>query len=66
MKKRGNRSQMVIATQVAKLDTRPGLKAANIAAACDDSHIKRRTSANRAHSFFRPRHDNNGYSTLEP
>jgi aryl-alcohol dehydrogenase-like predicted oxidoreductase len=37
MKKRGNRSQMVIATKVVKLDTRPGLKAANIAAACDDS-----------------------------
>ena len=37
MKKRGNRSQMVIATKVSKLDTRPGLKAANIAAACDDS-----------------------------
>ena len=28
---------MVIATKVSKLDTRPGLKAANIAAACDDS-----------------------------
>jgi len=27
----------VIATKVSKLDTRPGLKAANIAAACDDS-----------------------------
>jgi aryl-alcohol dehydrogenase-like predicted oxidoreductase len=37
MKKRRNRSQMVIATKVSKLDTRPGLKAANIAAACDDS-----------------------------
>ena len=37
MKKRGNRSSMVIATKVAKLDTRPGLKASNIAAACDDS-----------------------------
>ena len=37
MKKRGNRSQMVIATKVSKLDTRPGLKATNIAAACDDS-----------------------------
>ena len=37
MKKRGNRSQMVIATKVAKLDTRPGLKSANIVAACDDS-----------------------------
>ena len=37
MKKRGNRSQMVIATKVAKLDTRPGLKPANIFAACDES-----------------------------
>jgi aryl-alcohol dehydrogenase-like predicted oxidoreductase len=37
MKKRGNRSQMVIATKVSKLDTRPGLKASNIAAACDES-----------------------------
>jgi aryl-alcohol dehydrogenase-like predicted oxidoreductase len=37
MKSRGNRSKMVIATKVAKLDTKPGLKAANIKAACDDS-----------------------------
>ena len=37
MKKRGNRSSMVIATKVSKLDTRPGLKASNIAAACDES-----------------------------
>ena len=37
MKKRGNRGQMVIATKVSKLDTRPGLKASNIAAACDES-----------------------------
>jgi aryl-alcohol dehydrogenase-like predicted oxidoreductase len=37
MKKHRNRSQMVIATKVSKLNTRPGLKAANIAAACDDS-----------------------------
>ena len=37
MKKSGNRSQMVIATKISKLDTRPGLKATNIAAACDDS-----------------------------
>jgi len=37
MKTRGNRSKMVIATKVAKLDTKPGLKAANIKAACDDS-----------------------------
>jgi aryl-alcohol dehydrogenase-like predicted oxidoreductase len=37
MKRRGNRAKMVIATKVAKLDTRPGLKPANIKAACDDS-----------------------------
>ena len=37
MKKRGNRTKMIIATKVSKLDTRPGLKPANIAAACDDS-----------------------------
>lgn len=37
MKRRGNRAKMVIATKVAKLDTRPGLAAKNIAAACDDS-----------------------------
>ena len=37
MKRRGNRSSMIIASKVAKLDTRPGLKPANIIAACDDS-----------------------------
>ncbi len=37
MKKRSNRTKMIIATKVSKLDTRPGLKPANIAAACDDS-----------------------------
>jgi aryl-alcohol dehydrogenase-like predicted oxidoreductase len=37
MKKRSNRAKMVIATKVSKLDTRPGLRPANIAAACDDS-----------------------------
>ncbi len=37
MKRRGNRTKMVIATKVAKLDTRPGLKPENIKAACDDS-----------------------------
>jgi aryl-alcohol dehydrogenase-like predicted oxidoreductase len=37
MKRRSNRSEMVIATKVAKLDARPGLKSANIVAACDDS-----------------------------
>ena len=37
MRGRGNRSEMVIATKVAKLATRPGLSAANIAAAAVDS-----------------------------
>ena len=37
MKARGNRSEMVIATKVAKLATRPGLSAANIASAAEDS-----------------------------
>ena len=37
MEKRGNRQKMIIATKVSKLDTRPGLKAANIKAACDES-----------------------------
>jgi aryl-alcohol dehydrogenase-like predicted oxidoreductase len=37
MKSRGNRDQMVVATKVAKLPTRPGLHPDNIAAACDDS-----------------------------
>ena len=37
MKRRGNRAKMVIATKVAKLDTRPGLKSENIRAACEDS-----------------------------
>jgi aryl-alcohol dehydrogenase-like predicted oxidoreductase len=37
MQNRGNRSSMVIATKVAKLDTRPGLSRNNIIAACDDS-----------------------------
>ncbi|NCZ72821.1 MAG: aldo/keto reductase, partial [Actinobacteria bacterium] len=37
MAKCGNRQKMIIATKVAKLDTRPGLKAANIKAACDES-----------------------------
>lgn len=37
MEARGNRDQMVIATKVSMLSTRPGLSAANIIAACDDS-----------------------------
>ena len=37
MKQRGNRAEIVLATKVAKLSTRPGLSAANIFAAVDDS-----------------------------
>jgi aryl-alcohol dehydrogenase-like predicted oxidoreductase len=37
MKERGNRSEIVIATKVAKLSTRPGLSPTNIARAVDDS-----------------------------
>ncbi len=37
MSSRGNRSEMVIATKVAKMDRRRGLSAANIIAACEDS-----------------------------
>ena len=37
LKKRGNRSEVVIATKVAKLSTRPGLGAANIKAAVAES-----------------------------
>lgn len=37
MKARGNRHEMVIATKVSKLSTRPGLSASNIKAALDDS-----------------------------
>jgi aryl-alcohol dehydrogenase-like predicted oxidoreductase len=37
MKARGNRHQIVIATKVSKLSTRPGLSAANIKSALDDS-----------------------------
>jgi aryl-alcohol dehydrogenase-like predicted oxidoreductase len=37
MKSRGNRSEMVIATKVSKMDTRPGLSAKNIFAACEES-----------------------------
>jgi aryl-alcohol dehydrogenase-like predicted oxidoreductase len=37
MKKRNNRQLMVIATKVAKMDTRPGLSAKNIFAACEES-----------------------------
>ena len=37
MKVRGNRSEMVIATKVAKFSARPGLSAANIALAIEDS-----------------------------
>ena len=37
MKARGNRSEMVIATKLSKLAQRPGLSAANIFAACEES-----------------------------
>jgi aryl-alcohol dehydrogenase-like predicted oxidoreductase len=37
LKSRGQREQVVIATKVSKLSTRPGLGRANIIAACDDS-----------------------------
>ena len=37
MKARGNRSEMVIAPKVAKMDRRPGLSAKNIFAACEES-----------------------------
>ena len=37
MNARGNRSEMVIATKVSKMDRRPGLSAKNIFAACEES-----------------------------
>lgn len=37
MKERGHRSDVIVATKVAKLQSRRGLSAANIQAACDDS-----------------------------
>jgi aryl-alcohol dehydrogenase-like predicted oxidoreductase len=37
MKKRGNRAQMIIATKVGKLDTKPGLSPSNVISACEDS-----------------------------
>jgi len=37
MKKRGNRDQMIIATKVGKLDTKPGLSPSNVISACEDS-----------------------------
>jgi aryl-alcohol dehydrogenase-like predicted oxidoreductase len=37
MKKRSNRDQMIIATKVGKLDTKPGLSPSNIISACEDS-----------------------------
>lgn len=37
LKSRGNSEEVIIATKVAKLSTRPGLSRANIIAACDDS-----------------------------
>ena len=43
MKSRGNRNEIVIATKVAKLPTRPGLSPANIIAACNDSLTRLQT-----------------------
>jgi aryl-alcohol dehydrogenase-like predicted oxidoreductase len=43
MANRGNRSQMIIATKVAKLPTRPGLSPTNIASAVEDSLRRLRT-----------------------
>jgi aryl-alcohol dehydrogenase-like predicted oxidoreductase len=40
---RGNRDDVVVATKVGSLPTRPGLSAANIAAACEDSLRRLRT-----------------------
>lgn len=37
MRDRKNRDEVIVATKVAKLSTRPGLSRANIIAACDDS-----------------------------
>jgi aryl-alcohol dehydrogenase (NADP+) len=37
MKSRGNRAEIIVATKVAKLSTRAGLRAANIAGAAEDS-----------------------------
>jgi aryl-alcohol dehydrogenase-like predicted oxidoreductase len=44
MKARGNRDQLVIATKVAKLSKRPGLAAANIKAALDESLTRLQTT----------------------
>jgi len=43
MESRGNRDAMVVATKVGSLPTRPGLSAANIRAACEDSLRRLRT-----------------------
>lgn len=43
MAARGNRDRVVVATKVAKLSTRSGLGATNIAAACEDSLRRLRT-----------------------
>jgi aryl-alcohol dehydrogenase-like predicted oxidoreductase len=40
LKSRANSDEVVIATKVAKLSTRPGLSRANIIAACDDSLMR--------------------------
>ncbi|MHA6785302.1 aldo/keto reductase [Pseudonocardia saturnea] len=43
MAERGNRDDVVVATKVGSLPTRPGLSAANIRAACEDSLRRLRT-----------------------
>ncbi|MGA1738920.1 MAG: aldo/keto reductase, partial [Candidatus Nanopelagicaceae bacterium] len=43
MESRGNRNEMIIATKVAKLPTRPGLEPSNIHGAADDSLRRLRT-----------------------
>ncbi len=52
---RGNRDDMVIATKVGSLPTRPGLSAANIAAACEDS--LRRLQTDRIDLYWSHRDD---------
>jgi aryl-alcohol dehydrogenase-like predicted oxidoreductase len=52
---RGNRDDVVIATKVGSLPTRPGLSAANIAAACDDS--LRRLQTDRIDLYWSHRDD---------
>jgi aryl-alcohol dehydrogenase-like predicted oxidoreductase len=61
LKSRGNSDEVVIATKVAKLSTRPGLSRANIIAACDDS-LKR---LQRDHIDLYYAHEDDATSPLE-